>query len=257
MSYKLTDEQLMAYLYGALSIEEAQEAEKYLKEHPEEKAKLASFNQTRLLMNELEDEDLPGPLVLTTPGQNKNRLGYWRPYLGVAATLLLIMSFAWLTGFGISNDKNGFRMGYQDVQYGLSSNEVAQLIDKDRKATLEQIRSMMATGQDSLYQDLRMVEASLTEQPQLFYQQEKEALMNDMLTLSDGLSANYRELMRELVVNFSNNYQSQRIQDLQNIQAAFNDLEDATISNQLNVEDELIRLSDRLDAVIANLNNNK
>ena len=81
--------------------------------------------------------------------------------------------------------------------------------------------------------------------------------MDDMIELSDGLSSNYRELMRELIVNFSNNYQSQRIQDLQNIQAAFNDLEDATVNNQLNIEDELIRLSDRLDAVIANLNNNK
>ena len=257
MNSKLTDEQLIAYLYGELSAEEVNEIEKYLEENPEEKAKLDSLNQTRMLMNELDDEEMPEPLILSQPSQNIGGLAYWRPYLGVAATLLLVMTFAWLTNFGISNDENGFRIGYQEVQSGLSSDQVAALIEKDRKATMEQMRNMMSAGQDSLYREIQTVEASISEQPQLMYQQEKQALMDDMIELSDDLSSNYRELMRELIVNFSNNYQSQRIQDLQNIQAAFNDLEDATVNNQLNIEDELIRLSDRLDAVIANLNNNK
>lgn len=261
MNSKLTDEQLIAYLYGELSAEEVHEIEKYLEENPEEKAKLDSFNQTRMLMNELDDEEMQEPLILTQPNQNSGGLAYWRPYLGVAATLLLVMTFAWLTNFGISKNENGFSIGYQQIQQGIDSEQLAELLAEllaiEREKTMDEFNTRMIKGQDSLRSEIRSIEATLSDQPVLMYQQEKEELMNDMINLSEGLSENYRELMRQLIVNFSNNWQSQRIQDLQNIQAAFNDLEDATISNQLDIEDEIVRLSEKLDAVVANLNNNK
>lgn len=257
MSSKLTEEQLIAYLYGELLQEEKKAIEDILENNPEEKNRLDSFNQTRMAMNELGDEEPPESIFISPQMAEGSQLNYWRPFIGIAATLLIIMTFGWLTGFGIQMNEEGFQLGYQEEQIGLSSEEVAKLIEKDRQATVAQFKSMLEAGQDSIYTEIQSIEASINEQPALVYNQEKEDLMNDMIELSDKLSDDYREVMRQLIVSFSNNWQSQRIQDLQNIQSAFNDLEDATINNQLEIEDEMVRISERLDAVIANLNNNK
>ena len=208
-------------------------------------------------MSELSDEEMPESFNFEPQMRTESSFTYWRPFIGIAASMLLIMSFAWLTGFGFSKDENGIQIGYQKIETGLSSEQVAELIAQERAKTLAEFSNMLSEGQDSLYNQMKVMEASFNDQPQFIYEAEKQELMDDMINLSEGLSENYRELMRQLIVNFSNNWQSQRIQDLQNIQTAFNDLEDATINNQLDIEDEIVRLSEKLDAVVANLNNNK
>jgi len=258
MSYKPSKEQLAAYLYGELSEEEMAQVASYLEAHPEEKENLQILNNTRLIFNELQDEELLSPIQFKDFEQPKPQWHYWRPYIGIAASLLVILTFAWLTNFGLSYQQGEFHLGYRKVVEGMSPEEVQTLIAKDRKATIKQFQAYVDASEDSIQGELKMINATLDQQtPDLLLAAEKQAIMDDMLNLSETLSADYREILRELVVNFSNNIEAQRIQDLQNIQAAFNDLEDATLGNQLDIEDELIRLSDRIDAVIASLNNNQ
>ena len=255
MSFKPTDEALIAYLYGEASQEETIEIARYLKAHPKKKERLQALSDTRILLSEWEDEALPEDMSVNMPVSGKSEWAYWRPFVGIAASLLLLLTFAWQSNFGLSYSKEGFFIGYQEINQGLSEEQVTELIRQEKQETIDQFMAYMREEKDSLNRQFDVIQASITEQPKLVYAAEKQALVDDMLNLSENLSANYREVMRELVITFSNNFEAQRIEDLQSIQAAFNELEDATIGNQLDIEDELIRLSDRLDAVIASLNN--
>lgn len=255
MSFKPTDEALIAYLYGEASAEEMAQIAEYLEAHPKEKERLQALNDTRMVLGQLDDEPLSGNIAIDLPVRGKSEWAYWRPFVAVAASLLLLLTFAWQTNFGLSYTEDGFYIGYQEIDQGLSTDQVTALIQKEKQETIDQFMAYMREEKDTLNQKFDVLQASINEQPPLIYAAEKQALIDDMMGLSNQLSANYRDILRTLVVNFSNNFEDQRIEDLQNIQAAFNELEDATIGNQLDIEDELIRLSDRLDAVIASLNN--
>lgn len=258
MSYKPTEEHLIAYLYGELPADDMARVKAYLEANPSAKAQLHELNDTRLIFSELEDEEASFPIQLNTEADQKSEWHYWRPFVAIAAGLLLILSFGWLTNFGISYNEDGFRLGYQEEVKGLSQEEVARMIAADRTSTVNDMKEFVNVGRDSIQNELNAINASLDqEQANLIYASEKEDLMDNMILLSESLSDDYREILRQLIVSFSNNIESQRIQDLQNIQTAFSDLEDATINRQFDIEDELVRLSDKIDAVIATMNNNK
>lgn len=255
MSFKPTEEALIAYLYGEASPEEMKSIAEYLEAHPKEKERLQGLNDTRMVLGQWEDEHPSEDVAIDLPIRRKSEWSYWRPFVAVAASLLLLLTFAWQTNFGLSYTEDGFHIGYPEIDQGLSAEQVTALIQQEKQATIDQFMDYMREEKDTLNEKFNVIQASINEQPQLIYAAEKQALIDDMIGLSEQLSANYRDMLRTLVVNFSNNFEAQRIEDLQNIQAAFNELEDATIGNQLDIEDELIRLSDRLDAVIASLNN--
>jgi predicted membrane chloride channel (bestrophin family) len=80
-------------------------------------------------------------------------------------------------------------------------------------------------------------------------------LLQQMTNLNDRLTGNYRDVLKEIVVSFSNNWDNQRIEDLRNIQAAFSNLEDATITRQFNMEDALNILSEKVDIIAASTRN--
>jgi len=258
MSYKPTEEQLTAYLYGELSEDEMAQVKAYLDANPNEKLNLQQLNDTRVIFNELEDEEVAFPIHIEASAGARSEWQFWRPYVAVAASLLLLLGFSWASGLGISYNADGFNLGYQAVNEGLSEAEVTKMLEDERERTIENMMSYINENNEQFDNQIKSINASIEQNnPSLIYEQEKKELIDDMLELSDNLSEDYRAIMRQLIVSFSNNIESQRIHDLQNIQAAFNELEDATIGNQLEIEDELVRLSERLDAVIANLNNNK
>ena len=256
MNFKPTEEALIAYLYGEASPEEMTQIAAYLETNPKEKERLQHLNDTRMVLGQWEDEPLSGEdLAINLPTNRQSEWAYWRPFVAVAASLLLLLTFAWQTDFGLSYNEDGFYIGYQEINQGLSEDQVTALIQQEKQETIDQFMTYMGDEKDTLNQKFNALQTSINEQPRLVYAMEKQALIDDMMSLSDQLSTNYRDMLNTLVVNFSNNFEARRIEDLQNIQAAFNELENATIGNQLDIEDELIRLSDRLDAVIASLNN--
>lgn len=256
MSFKPTEEQLLAYLYGELDGDTFQRISDYLDAHPEERAKLQQLNDTRMIFNELDDEELPSPIVVQSE-QVHSEWSYWRKYVAVAATIILIMAFGWLTGFGLHYDNEGLVFGYTSVQKGLTEQQVANIIDEDRDLMMSYMRNYIDDINDSLQTDMQVLQASMTNEELIkkVVANEKQKLVNDMVSVSDQLSDNYREIMRQLIVSFSNNYQSQRIEDLNSIQAALTNLEDATYNRQIELEDELVNLARQLDAVIVSLNN--
>ena len=89
------------------------------------------------------------------------------------------------------------------------------------------------------------------------FNREREALLNELTVFSEKVGEDYREILHQIVLNFSNNLETQRIEDLRNIQAVFSALEDATVNRQIDMEEAIIDLTERVNAVAANLSNNK
>ncbi len=258
MKYKPTEEILMAYLYGELDQDQTELVEAYLENHPEEKQKLKALSNTRLIFNELEDEELPGQLAFMAPVKNEEWL-YWRKYVAIAASLLLVLTFGWITEFKVNYDQDGLYLGYGEIQRGLTEDQVADMIFESNTALADYLEVNVRAGQDSLNLKLDAIQAENNSEVlvQRIFDREKDALVTQMVGLNDKLSGDYRDILREIVINFSNNIESQRIEDLRGIQAAFTDLEDATINRQFQLENALVDLEEKVNAVIANNSNNK
>jgi len=258
MKYKPTEETLMAYLYGELEGDQAGLVERYLEENPEEKQKLEELSDTRLIFNELEDEDLPGQLAFMAPIKNEEWL-YWRKYVAIAATLLLILTFGWLTGLKANYDEEGFYLGYGEIQRGVSEEQIADMLFENNASMASYLQENIKVGQDSLNYKIDAIQASNSNEItiQRIFERERDALITQMVDLNDQLSGDYRDIMRQIVVNFSDNIETQRIDDLRSIQAAFTDLEDASIGKQFQLENALVDLEEKVNAVIANNSNNK
>lgn len=258
MKYKPTEEALMAYLYGELEGEQAGLIERYLDDNPEEKQKLKALSDTRLIFNELEDEELPGQLAFMAPLRNEEWL-YWRKYVAIAATLLLLLTFGWLTGFKANYDEEGLYLGYGEVQRGVSEEQIADMFFENNASLASYLQENIKVGQDSLNYKIDAIQASNTNELMIesIFQRERDALITQMVGLNDKLSGDYRDILRQIVVNFSDNIETQRIDDLRGIQAAFTELEDATIGKQFQLENALVDLEEKVNTVIANNSNNK
>ncbi|MFT7150238.1 MAG: hypothetical protein ACI82Q_002103, partial [Nonlabens sp.] len=147
MKYKPTEEALMAYLYGELEGDQLGLVERYLEDNPEEKLKLEALSDTRLIFNELEDEELPGQLAFMAPLKNEEWL-YWRKYVAIAATLLLILTFGWLTGFKANYDEEGLYLGYGEVQRGVSEEQIADMLFENNASLASYLQENIKVGQD-------------------------------------------------------------------------------------------------------------
>ena len=258
MSYKPTNEDLTAYLYGELSPEKKAQIDDYLKSHPEVKEELQTLETTRMAMADWTDEEVPEPAPFLMAETNSEWI-YCRKYLAIAATLLLVITAGWASGFSLQYNEGGFQMAFGDIQNGLTEEQVADLLNDDRQMMLDYMQSNLKSVQDSLGFQMQSLQANVNSEEVLrkVFEQEKEALMYQMVALNDKLSDDYRATLREIAINISNNWETQRIEDLRNIQAAFTNLEDATINKQLDLEDAFIVLSERVQVLAANTPNKK
>tara|TARA_R100000005_G_C4995353_1_gene202249 strand:- start:1659 stop:2432 length:774 start_codon:yes stop_codon:yes gene_type:complete len=257
MSYKPTNEDLMDYLYDEISLEKKAQIDDYIKSHPEVKEELQALEATRIVMADLNDEE-PESIPFIMPQTNSEWL-YWRKYVAIAATILLIITAGWASGFSIQYNDDGLQMAFGDIQNGLTEQQVADIVNNDRQLMLNYMQAGLKSVQDSIGNEMQILQASMSSEEIIrkVFEQEKNTLMYQMASLNDKLGDNYREMLREIILNFSNNWDTQRIEDLRNIQAAFTNLEDATINKQLDLEDAILTLSEKVDIVAANNPNKK
>ena len=247
----------MDYLYDEISPEKKAQIDDYIKSHPEVKEELQALEATRMVMADLNDEE-PESIPFIMPQTNSEWL-YWRKYVAIAATILLIITAGWASGFSIQYNDDGLQMAFGDIQNGLTEQQVADIVNNDRQLMLNYMQAGLKSVQDSIGNEMQILQASMSSEEIIrkVFEQEKNTLMYQMASLNDKLGDNYREMLREIILNFSNNWDTQRIEDLRNIQAAFTNLEDATINKQLDLEDAILTLSEKVDIVAANNPNKK
>ena len=255
MSYKPTQEELMAYLYGEADESNRAQIEQYLKEHPEANATLEEMEETRVVLSQWEDEEVPLIPGFMQPHENSEWL-YWRKYVAIAATLLLVIGFGWASGFQAGYQNGAFQVSFGDAQPAISMDEVNQMLAEQQQdllsqmmnlqesmgGELEEVRAMSNANNESL-QNIQSID---------LMSEQKREFLSEMNQLSNKMTEDYREIFRELVVSFSNNYEDQRIQDLRKVESAFNDLQDAIGAKQEALEEALYNLSVEVDALAQN-----
>ncbi len=262
MSYKPTNEDLTAYLYGELDESKKAQLDQYFKERPEARTELEGMEETRLLMSQWEDEEVPALPGFIQPHENSEWL-YWRKYVAIAATILLIITLGWVSKFNMSYDENGFQAGFTAPAEGIGMEEVAELMAKERENILAEVGMDLQGMQVNIDDNRNFIETSMDkfndlpeDQINSLLNEQRQQILAEMNQLSNKLTEDYREVFRQLVVSFSNNFETQRIEDLRNVEAAFNDLEDAITSKQEVFEEALYNLSVEVDALAPNNNNN-
>lgn len=262
MSYKPTNEDFTAYLYGELDESKRAQLDQYLNEHPEARTELEGMEETRVLMSQWEDEEVPALPGFIQPHENSEWL-YWRKYVAIAATILLVITFGWVSKFNMSYDENGFQAGFTTPTRGLSMAEVTEMMAKERESILATVDTDLQDIQVGIDDNRNFIENNMDkfndlpeDQINNLLNEQKQQIMAEMNLLSGKLTEDYREVFRQLVVSFSNNFETQRIEDLRNVEAAFNDLEDAITSKQEVFEEALYNLSVEVDALAPNNNNN-
>jgi hypothetical protein len=258
MSYKPTNEDLVAYLYGELDEAAKVQLDQYFEAHPEARAELEEMEETRLVMSQWDDEEIPVNPGFIQPYENSEWL-YWRKYVAIAATLLLIITFGWVSKFNISYDDQGFHAGFTAPPEGMSTEEVTALLAQERQSILNEVGFGMNDLQAKINDNRSFMQVNLDrinelpdDQINALLSEQKTQIMAEMNQLSNKLTEDYREVFRQLVVSFSNNFETQRIQDLRNVEAAFNNLEDAITSKQEVFEEALYNLSVEVNALTPN-----
>ena len=269
MSYKPTNEDMIAYLYGELEASQKAQIDQYIIEHPEFKAEFEELENTRMLMGQLEDEEVPSPVTFMATNTNTEWM-YWRKYVAIAASLLLLMTFGKISDFNLSYDDNGFQAGFGTVQQGLDAETVSEMLQADRTQLINWVQDNIEMVQDSLGGEMRIMQASMdnfqVQEPETLQisdavidrmlEQQKQDLEHQMAQLSDKMTGDYRDIFKGLFDTFANDIDLQRSDDLRNIQAAFTTLENATISKQDEVDEALFNISQEINSLVAQNNNN-
>ena len=261
MSYKPTKEELIDYLYGEMKEEIRVKMEQYLETHPEAQQELETLQGAQMALNQWNDEEVPEPLHLTTQ-QKLSEWHYWRKFVAIAAILLIIMAFGWASGFQISYSDASFRAGFGTHQESMSEEEIQGLLAANKEEILRQLNTSINATRNNLDDQVHTIRATLInkidqlesatlseEETYLAINHQKQELVAQMVQLNQRLVADYREIFNQLIVNFSDNWENRRIEDLREIQAAIVNLEDATANRQDEIEEALFNLSQEINMV--------
>ena len=253
MSYKPSESDLMAYLYGELESPEKELVEKYLFENPEVQINMQRLGRIRTVLSEVKDKEVIAPPIFVD--DRKTKFLWNAPYLktivSIAASLLLVILASRLAGMKIEYESNALTINFGDTRKAddsplpqtLSAEEIQAMINSSLirnndamqaswKDTQEQLNASInkSLAQSSSKIDRLVREASVASQDQIRQfvsgiQTENQQLVKNYFKLSADEQKHYIESM---LVDFSKYLQQQRNDDLQMVQTRLNSLEQNT-----------------------------
>ncbi|AYB32104.1 anti-sigma factor family protein [Chryseolinea soli] len=178
MSYKPSEQDLMAYLYGELEDDKREKLEQYLLENPTARLELEKMNGLRRMLAQVEDKEVIAPPIFVGehPSQRFWQAPYVKTIIGIAASLLVVILVAKLSGLNIRYQQQELRISFGDVPEVKTVTSVPQPV----AATLtpEQVQDMI---NNSLQQNNATLQASLDET-----QRKLNASINQSLALNSG-----------------------------------------------------------------------
>jgi hypothetical protein len=178
MSYKPSEQDLMAYLYGELEDDKREKLEQYLLENPTTRVELEKMNGLRRMLAQVEDKEVIAPPIFVGehPSQRFWQAPYMKTIMGIAASLLVVILVARFSGLSIRYREQELRISFGDVPEVQTVSPVAP----PTVATLtpEQVQDMI---NNSLQQNNATLQASLDET-----QKKLNASINQSLALNSG-----------------------------------------------------------------------
>jgi len=257
MSYKPTEIELMAYLYGELEGEEKERVERYLLENPQERQALESMRNIRSMLGQVEDQEVIAPPIFV--GEPRRRMLWDAPYfktiVSIAASVIIIMMVGLFSGLQMSFKNQEFRLSFGEPQpqpesvqqaiqpAALTAQQVQEMINAsmDRnntalEASLKEtqqdlntsIRKSLAANSGKVDQLVRQASHASQDQVKEYVaslRTENMQMVKDYFRMSSGQQKQYVE---ELLVDFAKYLQQQRSNDLQLVQTRLSSLEQNT-----------------------------
>src|SRR5882672_10379873 len=117
MSYKPSEQDLMAYLYGELEDDKREKLEQYLLENPTARLELEKMHGLRRMLAQVEDKEVIAPPIFV--GDHSSHRFWQAPYMktimGIAASLLVVILVAKFSGFNIRYQQQELRISFNDA----------------------------------------------------------------------------------------------------------------------------------------------
>ena len=251
MNYKPDEATLVAYHFGELEGEELRKVESFLMENPSERKRLEDWKLTRSIMSRLEDKEVLAPPIILKDSQIRPlwREPYFRMTVGIAASFLLLLVAARLTGLSAVYREGELRIGFGVIEKtkpatdGLTEEKVREMIhasvrenndvlqaswSEDKRSMKESLEANLNASSSRIDKVVKTASAGQEQQVRKFLgqlQTDNLQLMKDYTKLS---SASQKEYIESLLVDFSGYLQEQRKQDLQFFQARMSTMEENT-----------------------------
>lgn len=252
MSYKPSEHDLMAYLYGELENSEREAVEKYLFENPEARIELERLGNVRKLLGEVKDKEVIAPPIFLNDSRSRSLwdIPYIKTISSIAASLLIVILAGRLAGMKIQYETRELTISFgktepradpstdmlstEDIQSMINSslnknNESMQASWRETQVQLdESVNKSLALNSAKINKLVR--EASVASQDQV--RQYVSSLQTENLQLVKNyfkLSADeQKQYIESMLVDFSKYLQQQRNDDLQLVQTRLNNLEKNT-----------------------------
>lgn len=251
MSYKPEETTLIAYLYGELSEAEERRVEDYLSGNEDARKEFEEFKAARLIMGRLKDREVEVPSFSFSEPTNvvvgSLNKSVWMRALAVAASVVLVLLFGYLTKFHVSYNENGFEMAFGEQEKGYNQTQVetmiAEAIEKNNEEINERLASAETGIQEFVSENTQSLKNSLVRQVNHsdFDNQKKQylAMLKEMIESSELAQKKYTD---EVMTDFAIFLDIQRQNDLEVIQTRFNNLQDNAELNQFQTNQILANL---------------
>ena len=247
MSYKPNEATLMAYLYDELSDEERRRVESYLAENEQVRKELEELGDARCILSGLKDKEVEVPsFVFNEPSKvvvsTVNSHGFfWKRSLAIAASVSFILLAGYLTQFRMSVDNGNFQMGFGDQGF---SDEVIELqIQEALARNGETIDDKIADWQANVLQNVNhRVDAIGQEKLEEYLEQLRLQNIQTMMGLMESSELSQKKYTEDLLREFALYLDVQRQNDMDVIQAGFENLANDTQWNQMRTNQILTNL---------------
>lgn len=273
MSYKPTEQELMAYLYDELEGAEKEKVETYLLGHPNVVKELEKMREVSTLLGTIRDKEVIAPPIFLgdTARPKIWEAPYVRTILGIAASIILVILVGRVTGTRLHIYQNEVKLAFgevaepvADVNQELTKEEVKQMIEQSLQANNEALHTSWEESQqklahsisenlvinsDKMNELVRQASSASKEQVQEYVsslQAENVKLVKDYFTLSSTEQKHYIE---GLLVDFAKYLQQQRKDDLQLVQMRLNNIEQNTTAFKQETEQILTSIITTVNTV--------
>ena len=280
MDPKISKEQIIAYLYGELSEEEAQQVAAYLQDHPEEAAEYESMQQLRGSLQNISDVEVTRPVIML----GNQRRG--RPFSGVfqnrffrrvttaAAVVLIGLLLARITGLTLTYRDRALTIAFDKGDHptpAMMARNPAQEpeprpldFDSARQELITKVNEFITEENQVLSQRLAFLESNFqdlkknTQRPEAVAVPEfagiKEQDMEDLARkisrqnlqlFSQVIKASQvqqEEYIKSLFSEFAIYLQSQRVEDLKKIEASLHSLRQESDLKKLETDEAIARI---------------
>jgi hypothetical protein len=251
MSYKPSEQDLIAYLYNEVEGEEREKIEQYLLQNPEAKREFEKLQGVSSILGSIKDKEVIAPPIFLGDARSSRlwETPYFRTIMSVAASLILVILIGKFAGISMTASNNEFRLSFGPAPTTISP--VAQVSETDvqtminqslqannkmlhadweqsQQALAQSISKNMVVSSDKMNEVVRQASTASKEEIQNYVsslQAENMKLVKDYFTLTSGEQKQYIE---GLLVDFAKYLQQQRNDDLQLVQLRLNNLEQNT-----------------------------